>query len=419
MTTQSPPWVTPLDLRFLALGLGLSLVGGTALGAAHLIWVYGLQIPSPQTHVQAHAHAQVFGFIGGFIAGFGYHLLPRFVRRPLPFPKLARASFWLLGGGAVLHFLGQPATRWAPGYGLMAASGPLLALGGVAFAAQVVALLRGFDSRDGFHRWVIAGAVGFGVACVVAGALSIRAGVMRVPLYPYPWAQALWTLALFGGVVPFTLGVGARMALPMLFGGRVRVGLLRTAFYVLLMAVPLQLLSNPLPALQSPAHAALGTALLMGAAAFLLPRGRVLPLSADPFFSACVVGAYLSVLIAGAAYLAAAVAGALGAPVNLIVLDAIRHLVTVGFLILLIVGMALRLLPALRGTQLRWPALRWWVFGLLALAVVTRSAEVLALFGWPGVLRATAASGALAWAGLALLAVLLVSTVRTPRREAG
>ncbi len=417
MTAQTPPWVSPVDLRFLALGLGLTLVGGTALGAVHLMWVYGLQIPSPQTHVQAHAHAQLFGFVGAFIAAFGYHLLPRFVRRPLPFPRLARASFWLLGGGALLHFLGQPASHWAPGFWLMALSGPLLAAGGVAFALQVVALLRGFDSREGFHRWVIAGSVGYALACVLAGVLSVRAGLLGERLYPYDEVQAVWTLALFGGLVPFTLGVGARMALPMLFGGVVRTGPFLAAFGLLLVGAPLLFLSSFFPALQLAGLAALGASLLLAALAFLLPRGRVLPLSADPFFSACVFGAYLCLAVAGAAYLAAAAAGALGGRVDLLVLDAARHLVTVGFLVLLIVGMGLRLLPSLRGTYLRSPGLRWWVFGLLALAVVARSSEVLAVFGWPFALKASAASGALAWVGLLLLTILLGRTFLAARRE--
>ncbi|HET9449921.1 MAG TPA: hypothetical protein VFO83_03525, partial [Aggregicoccus sp.] len=108
-----------LDGRPLAAALAFTLLGGTAMGASNLLVTYGLSRPMSLTHTQAHAHAQAFGFVGLLLVGFGHGLLPRLLRRPLPFPRMARATFGLVAGGALLHLLGLPLAAWWPGRALV------------------------------------------------------------------------------------------------------------------------------------------------------------------------------------------------------------------------------------------------------------------------------------------------------------
>ena len=65
---------------------------------------------------------------------------------------------------------------------------------------------------------------------------------------------------------------------------------------------------------------------------------------------------------------------------------------------------------------LRWPNLREWVLGLLALALFLRTAGGLAAFGLTGALRASSVSGMMAWVALCLFALMLGGTFLESRR---
>jgi hypothetical protein len=119
-----------------------------------------------------------------------------------------------------------------------------------------------------------------------------------------------------------------------------------------------------------------------------------------------------------------AVVGALGATVLVLgaaaawpqhaLADALRHLVTVGFLTSVVVGMTFRLIPVLEGTALPWPRLRTVAFVALLGAIVLRTAQGLAVHDGPGLGPAIALSGVLAW--IALTAVTANLTAAMIRR---
>lgn len=78
---------------FLALGIGLgvSFAFDRALGA---------QLRP------LHAEFNLWGWVTLFIYGFAYHMLPRFLGRPVPSQRLATAQSWLAIGGVALAALG-------------------------------------------------------------------------------------------------------------------------------------------------------------------------------------------------------------------------------------------------------------------------------------------------------------------------
>jgi hypothetical protein len=118
--------------------------------------------------------------------------------------------------------------------------------------------------------------------------------------------------------------------------------------------------------------------------------------------------------------LAAVVGSALGAAAARagmdtgLLADAVRHLVTVGFLTSVVVAMTFRLIPVLEGRGLPWPRLRIVAFAALLLGVLLRTAEVLVGAGWSALAPWVAASGLLVWLALASVAANLLGALLGP-----
>jgi hypothetical protein len=87
--------------------------------------------------------------------------------------------------------------------------------------------------------------------------------------------------------------------------------------------------------------------------------------------------------------------------------DAIRHLLAVGVIGAVVVAMTFRLVPALGGRPLPWPALRHVALWALTAAVALRTAQALPWPGGHGPL--VVVSGVLVWIALACAATGLMS----------
>lgn len=421
---DQPAWTGPIDRRFLFAGIAFTVLGGSALGAVNLAMVHASLGPVPPTHYQAHAHAQIFGFFTLFVAGLGLQLLPRMARAALPHPRLARASFALLGGGAALHFFGQPIAQWWPGRVILGLSGLLLFPGAIAFGLNAVKLVRPIKRTPAFVGLVTLGTTGIALASGLDGALALRAAISGEPLYPGEAAQPLWHLAVYGGIVPFTLGMATRTLPPFLGGGPLRALPARVALACLAAGVPAQALALALAGrpelpwargLDLAARALVGAGLLAAPAAFHFKRPRLrLAAANDDRFGLAARLAFSWLALAGAIRVGSAVAEALGAEVNSLVLDSERHLVTIGFLITFVTAMAPRLVPTLTQRPLRRGALRRWILLLVTVGVATRCTEAFAPYGLPELLQLSAWSGAVVWVAMVLFGVVMVSTLRAP-----
>jgi cbb3-type cytochrome oxidase subunit 1 len=112
---------------------------GIAIGVAMAFW--------PAQHIvyrPAHAHANLLGFLSMFVFGVAYHVLPRFVGRPLPSERLAMWHLWVANFGLALLEGG-----WLVGPTWMRA-GRLLLIGGAVVSLVGAALFI-------FNAWRITG----------------------------------------------------------------------------------------------------------------------------------------------------------------------------------------------------------------------------------------------------------------------
>jgi cbb3-type cytochrome oxidase subunit 1 len=89
----------PFVRRFVRSSL-IWLAIGAVLGTAIAIW------PRLLVYRPAHMHANLLGFVSMMIFGVAYHVLPRFVGRPLHSRLLAALHLWVANAGLALMVAG-------------------------------------------------------------------------------------------------------------------------------------------------------------------------------------------------------------------------------------------------------------------------------------------------------------------------
>jgi hypothetical protein len=410
---REPPVYRPFAL----IALAATLVVGTPLGIwmlARLHWGGG---PVSAESVWLHAHLQVFGFFGTLIMGVAHHLVPRFAGRPVAVTRWTRWLAGALGIALGLRLAGAALGAVAPAvaaallqalafgvFGVWVAralDAPHLRLTQVHLATATAWLVAALVVETGLRTWTIVradpggvpAAGGMGAAHVMAiygGVLGwilgviVRAAPMLVPRWRVPDAMA-WGL-------PGALGLGVALAAVGLAGpwpGTTRVVIERAGEAFALATVA-------------------GTALLGGA--FRGARGT-LPMAARSGPETWLFRmAMLAACVAAVGSIGAAAMVWTGIPLSLVA-DALRHLVTVGTLTPMVVGMGFRLIPVIEGASLPWPRLRAVAFWMILGGVLVRTAEVLADHGLEAVLPLVPLSGVLVWIALACLGATVIGAI--------
>jgi hypothetical protein len=110
-----------------------------------------------------------------------------------------------------------------------------------------------------------------------------------------------------------------------------------------------------------------------------------------------------------------------GVSVHKFVWDGARHVYTIGFLTLLIVGMSLRVVPAFTGRALVRLREARLALAFVGAAAVVRALQIPVALGWGGLplYRLVGTTGIFATAGLLLWAHVLVATLRPKAKATG
>lgn len=348
---------------------------------------------------QAHGHLQLYGWAGLFVLGVALHFLPRLRGAPLAMPHLLS---WIVGlqvASIIVRGVSQPLAATSSSgvwrFGLIA-SGVLECLAfGLVLVTAGTTFRHGLPlaKRPALLKIIPLLAIAFaslGLAAIANLTNMIEAARTTPGIVLNPGDTLNVTLGLFGFFVPVALAMSAQ-ALPMYAGLKVfsrrMLWSLAAAYIVGLLLYLTGLVSgSALPGwsnlLLGFGWLGLGGALLACVIAFIYmirSRGKIpthiARLSQTPEqmehsyrtqiasqrenfgpFVALIASAYLWALVAGVLLCVDGV-GMLVSGTTIVALDAIRHSLMIGFLTLLISGIAPRMLTAFSGGSIASPAL--------------------------------------------------------------
>jgi hypothetical protein len=415
---------------FFLAGIGVVLTLGAVWGAYLLarIAVAGKFTAVGLHEVNAHGHAQIFGWVGLFVMGFAYQAFPRFKHTTLRYPGIAWLSFALMLGGLTVRSALEPIADGLDyvGWAAVGASAVEVVAAGI-FTFVIAATWRSSGKGLAVYDGYIAAALFWFVIQAVCEATYLAATLHTEPGEIVPlvatWQGALRDLQIHGFATLMVLGVSQRM-LPHMFGYPTPS---RRLSLVCLVGLNLGVLGEAsglvLMRLSSPAWAGLWYAsviLIAGCVVALVRDWRLFGRYGEADRSRKFVrAAYtwllvsLGMLIALPVYQFAVLplvhpdAAAVRSGFSHAYYGATRHAITVGFLSLMIVGVAAKVVPILRGAEPNTLPRLWVPFVLINLGCALRVIGQTTTDVTDAAFPLTGLSGALEVTGLAVWGIHL------------
>lgn len=420
---------------FFLAGIATVLTLGCMWGAINLLTI-GLKHSFTAVNyswVLAHAHAMVFGFVGFFIMGFAYQAFPRFKHSSLWRPKLAFTALPLMIAGILLqtvaHLLSPPSLQ------LEIAAATIQTVAVIIFASTIVMTARQAKKPEVYDRFVYA-ALGWFLLAAVANPVVFKlfelAGSREQLLFnlatfniPYRDVQ------LIGIAVVMILGVSLRL-LPHAYGLREPS---RAWQAFLFWGVNGSILAGVvlfIAGMSSGNHWLLLiqwlTTFVLLAVAIGTPRqyrlfGAV-PKSERDRGLKFIRAAYVWFIIATAMlvftpiYNFAIYMPITGShvPFSHAFFGAYRHALTVGFIMMMIVGVSSKVVPTLSGVDVRRAPSLWPTFLLLNLGNLTRVSSQIATDFFPSAYSVMGFSGFIEVVGLTLWGYELFANMRAGKK---
>ncbi|MBI1850967.1 MAG: DUF542 domain-containing protein [Planctomycetes bacterium] len=349
-------------------GIAVILSAGALWGAILLLRIaLSKSFTAISIHdVNAHGHAQIFGWIGLFVMGFAYQAFPRFKHTTLAHPRLAVLSFWFMVAGIAVRVLSEPFVAESRTFVATGIAAGVLEL--VAIGSFVVVMLTTFGragKREVTDGWILASLFFFVVQgfadllhfAATSTASSTEALVATVAT----WQPVLRDLQIHGFAMLMVLGVSQRF-LPGMYGYRkITERASRVALPLLVVAIVGEVASWIW--MRETNHQSIGAGIALMTSTFLLAATALAlgwkmgiygrcpePDRSSKFLKTAYVWLAISfaLLLLMPLYLQLT-----GIPFSHAYAGAVRHAITVGFLSLMILGVAGKVVPTLCGVDVR------------------------------------------------------------------
>lgn len=387
--------------RFFKAGVVVVMTAGAVWGALLLLRIgFAGSFTAISIHeINAHGHAQIFGWVGLFVMGFAYQAFPRMKHTSLWRPDLANMTFYLMVVGIFARALGEPLFR-LPMFREFAIAANFAEIAAIGLFVVIIlkTLWQSGKPLERHDAYIIASMVFFFVQAIYDLGLlygTTAAGVTREKLvYLVSVYQApLRDLQIHGFAMLMIIGVGLRM-FPALFGFRapkpwaVRSGLVLLVGAVIAEAVLFILMRRyGGRALTGGLYASM---LVLAAVSIgLTLRWGLLAKPTEPdrstkfvrmavawlhtsMFMLVLSPVYMYVVLPGAGALSES--GRRGVEIGFSHAygGAVRHAITVGFISLMILGMAAKVVPTLNGVDVRRLRSLWIAFVLVNVGCLMR-----------------------------------------------
>lgn len=374
---------------FFKAGMAVTLSLGAVWGAYLLLRIaFSGSFTAAGLHeINAHGHAQIFGWVGLFVMGFAYQAFPRFKHTTLSHPYLALASLWLMLGGIIGRSILEPlaaALPWAAPAAVASSTLEIAAI--VLFVGILATMWRASGKPFAFYDYYILCSLAWFVVQAVYESIYLAAtlnvsGREELIALVATWQGALRDVQIHGFALLMILGVSQRLFDHFYGLPTPSQRLSRVALVLLNAAIIGEGMGLILHRLGGPAWIGLwyvSVLVLACTIAALVWNWRIFAAPAEPdrtlkFLRA----AYVWLLISLAMLVLLPVHQRLLLPwlapgseaaqlhFSHAYFGAVRHAITVGFISLMIVGVAARVVPTLNGVDPRRLSKLWGPFLLI------------------------------------------------------
>jgi uncharacterized protein involved in response to NO len=368
-----PPLVEDIIYyRYVKAALLMVLTAGCTFGAGILSYIalkFDYYVP-PIILIQSHGHAQLFGWVGLFVMGFAYYILPRVKNTELYAWKITYLSFWGMLIGTVLRTViqTQPGTPLAF---LIPVSGVLQLLGASIFCFVLFGTVRSSQlPREIFDKFFVAGLIWFFVATCQNLYIDLYLYQHSTMEIPSTFHKQLIHVFLFGFVCMFIFGVNLRTVYAFLDVPRPNPPFVNLAFWVINASIVLRFVEYLSPWLT---YGLVGAVFLFiyGLRVFERPTKELADVIMDRSYQKTIRVAYIWLIVG---MLIRATVPSLGesTPTGHLFHGSSNHAVTVGFISMMMIGYASKMVPTFRGVDLYSFRLSELTFLLLNLGIFLR-----------------------------------------------
>ena len=431
----SPSIADTIYRPFFLAGIVTVLTLGCVWGAINLLTI-GLRGSFSQVNyswVLAHAHAMVFGFVGFFIMGFAYQAIPRLKHAKLWRPRIAFSTLPLMASGILLQTLAHLLSPPSLSLEVIASAIQLVAV--IIFSVVMVRTIRESKRPEMYDRFVYA-ALGWFLVAAIANPMIFKlfelAGnhqqlLFNLATFNIPYRD----VELLGVATVMILGVSLRF-LPHAYGLRepsrpwvsflfwgvngsiiagvaLFIGGMISGNHWLLLLQWLTAIVLLVIAVGTPVQYQLFRSVTESER----DRGLKFIRIAYVWFIVATAMLVFTPIYNFAIYMP--VTGS-HVPFSHAYFGAYRHALTVGFIMMMIVGVSSKVVPTLSGVDLRRANSLWPSFLLLNLGNLTRVSFQIATDFSPGAYRVMGVSGFIEVVGLSLWGYELFSNMRAGKK---
>ena len=363
--------------------LVICLTVGCTFGAAILAYIALNKdyYVSPVALVQAHGHAQLFGWVGLFIMGFAYYIVPRVKNTDLQGRGITYLSFWAMLVGIVLRTVSQAMPNAFPAV-LLPVSGVLQLFAALVFTFVILkTFLSSHEGREIFDKYFVAGLIWLIVACGYNLYIDGYLFKQSTGEIPATFHHNLIHIFLFGFVFMFIFAVNLRTVYAFLDVRVPNTPVINLCFWLLNAVVALYLIEYLSSWLVYPL--AIGVFLFTyGIRVFETPTRELADVVMDRSYEKTIKVAYIWLIVG---MLIRMMVPSLGetTPAGHLYYGASNHAVTVGFVSMMMIGYASKMVPTFRGVAIYNIRLSEWTFLLLNTGIFLRVFAQTMIPFWP------------------------------------
>ena len=232
--------------KFFKTAILMALTIGVTVGAIVLTYIGKNQNFHYVLHklVQTHGHAQLFGWVGLCIIGFAYYIVPRVKNVELKYRELTTTSFWLIVTGTVIRIFAQPYANELTNI-FLPISGLLEFMAIALFAFIILStVLASQEKKEPYDKFIMAGVIWFLVCGLMNFIMDIFMFFTNTNEIPRTFYSPFVHVFLLGFAFMFIFAVNIRTVYAFLDVGTARVRAVNTTFWLLNLTLPIYFIAH-------------------------------------------------------------------------------------------------------------------------------------------------------------------------------